>query len=266
MRRGQAVFGVILILLGLFFVLDLWLDISAWKLFWPALLILAGVWLIWGVTRGPQHSLQVQEASIPLQGAGRAQVRLEHGAGRLEVGAGAEFGELLNGSFAGGLEHREELEGDTLKARLRIPRREFPELFFPWSWGEKGLDWQVRLAAEIPLSLQVKSGANQAHLDLSALQVHKLKLDTGASSTTLILPAQAGHTEVEIDAGVSSLKIRVPEGVAAQIQADTGLSSLQVDRGRFPKSGRSYRSPDYESAENRVDIEIDAGLGSIQVY
>ncbi len=56
------------------------------------------------------------------------------------------------------------------------------------------------------------TGAGEANLDLTDLQVKDLRLNTGASSTNLKLPAGAGLTNLKIEAGAASIVIYVPEG------------------------------------------------------
>ena len=79
------------------------------------------------------------------------------------------------------------------------------------------------------------------------------------------LPARAGFTRVVVSGGMTSLRLHVPEGVAARIRASCGLVSITVDRKRFPRTGGVYQSPDYETAQNRVDIRLDTGLGSVVI-
>ena len=43
------------------------------------------------------------------------------------------------------------------------------------------------------------------------------------------------------------------------------MVDVDVDKGRFPREGAVYQSPDYETAENKADIDIDIGAGSISV-
>jgi hypothetical protein len=40
---------------------------------------------------------------------------------------------------------------------------------------------------------------------------------------------------------------------------------VKVDELRFPKVGDRYRSPDFDDAEHRVEIQIDAGAASVQI-
>jgi len=93
----------------------------------------------------------------------------------------------------------------------------------------------------------------------------RLELRTGASETTVTLPRAAGVTDVKADAGAASLTFIVPNGVAARIRPKVVIGSIRVDEDRFPRSGSDYQSPDFGSAPNRVDLEINGGVGSVRV-
>jgi hypothetical protein len=141
-----------------------------------------------------------------------------------------------------------------------------PVVLGPWPLGPGShRQWDLRLAPSLPLSLTVKNGASDTRLDLRDLHVTHLRIESGASSTDVVLPAHAGYTEVRGSSGAASLTLRVPEGVAARIRTSGGLSSTTVDQARFPRRGNVYESPDYETAEHRVDVRLDMGVGSIDV-
>ncbi|MDZ4159985.1 MAG: hypothetical protein U1B80_09360, partial [Anaerolineaceae bacterium] len=57
---------------------------------------------------------------------------------------------------------------------------------------------------------------------------------------------------------------RVPESVAARIRVEAGLAGVDVNTQRFPRRNGGYETPDYESAENRVDISVETGVGSLR--
>jgi len=70
----------------------------------------------------------------------------------------------------------------------------------------------------------------------------------------------------DIDTGVSSLKLIVPEGVSARIRIKGGLSAINVNTTRFPLvEGKVYQSSDYTTAVNRLDLTVDAGVGAIDI-
>jgi hypothetical protein len=102
-------------------------------------------------------------------------------------------------------------------------------------------------------------------LDLSELRIRSLELQTGASETRVRLPRAAGATSVRAQAGVASLTIEVPAGVAARIRTRMALGSAQIDQSLFPSTADGYGSPDYATSSNRVDIEVGGGVGSFRI-
>ncbi len=267
MVRNNLFWGGILVLAGILLLLDNLglLTVNVWGLIWPLFLIGLGLRLLWRYLAGPPTP-QVEEATIPLEDARRARVRIRHGAGRLYVTAGAGQDELASGTFGSGLDYRARRDGDLLDVDMRPSPHSFPEVMMPWNWGSRGaLDWSVALNGEVPLSLYLETGASDTRLDLSELQLTELRLQTGASSTDLTLPAHAGFTRADLHAGAASLNIRVPSGVAARIQIKGGLTGINVDTSRYPRMGNVYQTLDYDTAPNKIDVDIEAGVGAIDI-
>lgn len=115
------------------------------------------------------------------------------------------------------------------------------------------------------MSLCLETGACESDIDLSRTRVDELRQQTGASATRLTLPGQAGPVRADIEAGAASVRIRVPEGVAARIRRQGGLAEIQIDEQRFPRIGEMYQSEGYEHAANRIDLDVQVGMGSIEV-
>jgi hypothetical protein len=59
--------------------------------------------------------------------------------------------------------------------------------------------------------------------------------------------------------------VRVPSGVAARIRIRGGLAGIKVDQNRFPRMGDTYQSADYDTAPNKVDVDIETGVGSVEI-
>jgi hypothetical protein len=250
------------ILGGLFLLNNFGIIRFNWGFVWPIFLILAGVWVLLGISRrGPA---QVEQASLPLEGATSAQVTLEHGAGKLNLIGPAERGTLVAGAFGGGIDARVKRDGSAVRLHLKRPDTGFD---LPFLFGGQGeWTWDFRLTDAIPLELRVKGSAGMLDLDLSGLKVTDLHIDGGVGTTTVKLPAAAGHTKVKIDGGVGTVSLRIPEGVAARIKTDSGLGTTTVDEGRFAKvSEHEYQSADYERAEQRADIKVDGGVGTVTI-
>lgn|SRR5574341_2462688 len=260
MRRPRIFWPALLVIAGVLLLLNNLgiLAINFWALIWPVALILLGVSFLIG-TFGRSGAGESRALAIPLEGAEQARVRVQYGAGRLNIHSGAMSGELLSGNFEGGVDHRARRDGALLDARLSAQSP------FPWDWPGGRREWDFGLNGGIPLALEVEMGAAEANLNLADLRVTDFKLETGASSTHVTLPAKAGHTTAKIEAGAASVAIGVPPAVAARIRSESGLASVKVDADRFPHVGNAWQSPDYESAPNRVEISIEVGMGEVTI-
>ncbi|MDP2932455.1 MAG: hypothetical protein Q8O05_08185 [Chloroflexota bacterium] len=135
----------------------------------------------------------------------------------------------------------------------------------PRQFWNGGVDWQANFASGIPLSLNIKSAAADAALDLSQLTVTDLQLDLNAGNCTLITPTSAGATNVTLKANVANVTVDIPGGVAAKIRAKTSLAAFDVDASRFPRQGDYYVSANYDTAANRVLLDIESNVGRVAV-
>jgi hypothetical protein len=138
-------------------------------------------------------------------------------------------------------------------------------IFPPFFGGWQGLEWDIKLNRDIPLTLRLDTGASQSEIDLRELLVSDLRVSTGASKTDLTLPANAGITTVKVELGAASLDMVVPDGVAARIRSEHGAAAIEIDTTRFPYSNGIYESMDFSSAQNKLDIKIQAGAGRVAV-
>jgi hypothetical protein len=241
------------------------ITVNVWRFFWPVFLIGLGVWFLIGTVTGTPE-LEMIEGSVDLDDSKSASIVVKHGAGKLELTGIAEPGKLVSGTFAFGLNAKVSKTGDKMNVVLQPQHYSFPDMLFPGNWiGGKGLLWEFGLSNELPLDLVFEIGVVDAHLDLTALLVKNISLQTGASSTMIKLPAAAGMTYLKVEAGAASVDIRVPDGVAARVETGAGLAAIDVDQTRFPKQGGVYQSADYEKAENKVDIRIETGVSSIEI-
>jgi len=265
--RGTIIWGGILIVLGGLFLLDNLgvLPVRAWELFWPLVLLGLGAWTLLGVTRR-NAKREVSVAEVPLRGAARARVRVQHGAGILHAHAGAKPGTVASGSFASGLALDIRLEGDLLVADLK-PDIESVSFLAPWNWGSGGAyDWDLALAETIPLELSFETGASESHLDLSALRLSRLSVKTGASSTSLTMPAHpVGTCPVRIEGGAASIEANVPEGTEAFVRSESGLAESHVDQARFLPVPGGHQTAGYAAASDRLEIKVSMGLGSFKL-
>jgi hypothetical protein len=120
------------------------------------------------------------------------------------------------------------------------------------------------LSRTIPLVLDLRTGASDSRLDLRELTVTDLRVEAGASRLDLQLPAK-GRTVARLRVGAAGVRITVPSGTAARIRTRQGLASVRVDPNRFSRIGNEYLSKGFESAADRVELDIDAGAADVTV-
>jgi hypothetical protein len=265
MKRNSLFWGTILLLGGILLLLDNLnlLPVRVWDLLWPTLLVVLGIWILVGSLTS-RRAFEDEHVEIPLDGATSAIMRINHGAGRIRLYSMSSLENLAEGDFGGGLDLHTHRQGEALDLEMSVPSRNFP--MGPWGWGRQGMNWSLAVNKQVPLRIDIKTGANEADLNLTDLLVTDLRMSTGASSTRLALPASAGHTRVYVEAGAASVSVRIPENVAARIRSHGGLTSTSVDTARFLRvEGGFYQSEDYESAQNQVDLEIQSGVGSVDI-
>jgi hypothetical protein len=203
-----------------------------------------------------------------LQGASTAGVTVHFGAGTLNVDAlQGQPDQLAQMTYQGSAQ-------SAPKASYRVRGGEGQLTYDvahpfgpPWANnGGSGGQVNLLLAPTIPLSLDVEEGASSGKIDLSQLHVSDLTLQTGASHATLVLPRSAGATTASVKGGAATIDVEIPDGVAAQIHYNGGLSTVNVDESLFPSVGdQTFRSPNYDSAQNKVDLTIQAGVSTIHV-
>lgn len=259
--------------------------------YWPVLLILVGVAILLGrraplvcaaiaslalaatvaaafvdTARRPEGHDVTSTYWTPLDNVERLHLVLTFGGGSVELGAepeGAAAGPgLLSATFSGGRPGEIGTTRFGPNARIELNSGGFA-------------DWHLGVARDIALSIEVNAGAAELDLDLSGLNVEWLSINGGASDIWVRLPSDAGDTRVEIAGGVAAVELVVPEMVSAWIDSDTVLSSSSIDESRFPRTryqGRflgddaTYRSPDYDTANNRARIEIDAAAADVTIH
>lgn len=264
MKRSAIFFGSLLFLLGIVLLaINLgFVDHRVWRYFWPLVIILLGVWFIFG-SKIVKDTFESVTRSIPMSGDTEAKIEFNYGAGQLSIGPSTTPQELLGGTFVGGVTEELNRTGSITTLEISVPSGNmFPE---HWVAGNKGINWDVRLTKEIPLKLEFNMGACEAKLDLRELKVTELEIQTGASSTEVQMPQNAGFTKVEVQSGAAKVKFNVPQGVAVSFSESSGLSGIDVDTARFPKNGHVYQSPDYDTAANKAQISYEGGVGSIEI-
>lgn len=298
-RRGASIpiFGIlvttvgIIVLLNTFGVLEwtVWLDM--WRL-WPVLLVLFGVKFIFPAI----HPLLVFLISaVVIAGAilfaftasennlfdsdfttftydlesndeaDALVLNLDFGAGTLRVRPlVATDDRLVAAEFfddEDDIEVTSEINNGTQEVTMQLDTNQFP--FFGRSGS--GREWTVYIHPDVETALSIDGGAGRFDVDLENMNVTEFDINVGAADLSVTTPAAAGHVSGDIKAGAADIRVTVPDGTDARINNDSGVSSVDISSSRFPKTGDVHESEGYNSATNRLDLSIGAGVSNITV-
>lgn len=294
LRRGGLVGPVILIFLGVVLLLNT-MGVLAWSVWdviiriWPVLLIawgldlligrrsiwgsllvlvlivavLAGaLWLSWARTETGQI-LASEEIVQALGGATQSKVVIAPAVASLKIEALEESNSLIEGVVRLGSGERvaRDFAIEKGSATFTLRSEGVPAPFFGW-WGDERT-WELGLNPEVPVELEVSLGAGQSYIDLTGLVVRGLDVSMGVGGTTITLPEE-GSVQAEIDGAIGETVVVIPQGMAARIHFSTALVSRDLPDG-YQGQDDLYASPGYESAENRVDLEVGLAIGRVAI-
>jgi len=293
-RRVNLVGPVILIGLAIVFLLSN-MGVLAWSVWevifrlWPALLIAVGLeiilgrrsaWgsllalvltgaifagMLWmlGPDLGTGQVVAGEEVSQALGGATRADVVIEPGVGSLHIEALPESANLIEGMIRVGRGQRVRRDFAVVGKTATLTLRSEGATFGPFIGWSDQRTWDLGLAPEVPLELEVGLGVGLADVDLTGLTVSDLKVSMGLGRTTVTLPDE-GSFYAKIDGAIGETVVVIPAGMAARIRVDTGLAVSDLPDG-YRQRDDVYTSPDYDSADDRVDLEVDQAIGRVTV-
>jgi hypothetical protein len=93
-----------------------------------------------------------------------------------------------------------------------------------------------------------------------------LELKGAAGDVTLDLTGQwpeGSTSQVDVSVGLGSVTLRLPEGVG--VEADVERFLVNFDRSGLLRRGSSYYSANWDTAKTRIELNLKAALGDIQI-
>lgn len=130
--------------------------------------------------------------------------------------------------------------------------------------GEIENQVEVKLNPSLKWDFDFEIGAGAIDFDFTNYYVNKITLDAGAASVDMKLSDKAPVTNVDIDAGASSITVMVPRAARCRINMDAVLSSEDIKEFSRKKSGY-YESDNFNGNGNLININIDAGMSSVKI-
>ncbi|MGA2532913.1 MAG: toast rack family protein [Candidatus Aminicenantales bacterium] len=207
------------------------------------------------------ENLQTDTQTVTAGAAERVNVELEMGAGELRL-ASATQDALLDATFRYNrprLKPEVDYHVSGATGLLRVGRRHTG-----FSFGHVRNEWDLRLGRSLPVDLRVNLGAGESKLDLRGLQISGVDIDMGVGEMTLDLQGpHAKSFDVKINGGVGSGRIYLPADVGVRARVQGGIGSVDVHG--LSKHGRVYTNEAYGKSAVTVDIDINAGIGSLDL-
>lgn len=99
---------------------------------------------------------------------------------------------------------------------------------------------------------------------LGNLNADHIQVSAGVGKVTLWFDGNwQRNADVKLDMGVGSMELRFPRGLGVSLHKDSFLTSL--DSQGLVKRGDRYYSLDWDTAKRRIDIDLNAAFGSVDV-
>jgi len=228
------------------------------------LVLLGGItWFAIGQARVPANAQPLTYA-LPA-GAQRAQIEIEQPLGRLELSGGATERTLVEGEITLprglGLTTQMETVGGTAQVRIGAEGR---SVVLPWSAGPSQSLWRLRLNAQIPMEISLKSGLGEQVLDLSALtSLSRLESEVALGSLTVTLPA-TGELEGRLANPIGFTTLIVPRTARLELRINRALSTLTLPTDFTCQENLCY-SPGTTATNARQRLSVEQPMGGLRV-
>jgi hypothetical protein len=197
--------------------------------------------------------------TAPLGSSRDGRLRFTSGANRVAVRADMHLQGLYRVRF-GSRTPTVRVQGGTVT--IRYPR--FPKYGWLDCWSERPAE--VTLNTQISWDIDIRGGASRLLADLRELGLVSLRLEGGAGRVEVALPAPSGTVAVLILGGASNVSILRPEGVAARLRVEGGVTNLRFGEKRVDAAGGEVGldSGDYEGA-GRYDVAVTGGANNLNI-
>jgi len=205
-----------------------------------------------------------EDKVINASGEKELKVDLNMGIGKLEVKGIPD--KILDAKFTYNVERwRPEVDysktGD--KGNLKISNQE--ESFNNINANKAKNQWDIGLNKDIPLSIDLEAGVGVCNLNLSDMNLKQLIIEAGVGSAKVDASGNyKNDIDVKVVGGVGKTTIYVPKNMGVKVNTEKGVGSIKADG--FKKQDRNtFINDSYESSRNRMEVDVEAGVGSITI-
>lgn len=116
--------------------------------------------------------------------------------------------------------------------------------------------------------MTIESGLSKFHGDrLCNANFNHLKFEGGVGSYILDFGGELRkEVDVDIEVGLGSLTIVIPENIGARIIYEKNwISHMDLDRSIAEQEENNYYTSNYASAKGKMNMRVEAGFGSVKI-
>lgn len=107
-------------------------------------------------------------------------------------------------------------------------------------------------------------GAAAVDFDLTPFKLEKLEIDGGAAAFEIRIGDRHPETHVSIDAGASSIELKIPETSGCDLHISSVLSGRDINGFEKLEHGH-YQTDNFEESSNKIYISVDAAVSSYSI-
>ncbi|MGN7888902.1 LiaF transmembrane domain-containing protein [Dyadobacter sp. 22481] len=130
--------------------------------------------------------------------------------------------------------------------------------------GEISNQAKIHLNEKPVWSIDLGIGAGKGDFDFSNYKVEKLKVSTGVADMDIRLGDKVPTANVDIEAGVASVTLEIPESVGCEMHMDGALNAKNME-GLNKVGNGYYRTSNFDTASKKVIVHYEGGLTSINI-
>jgi hypothetical protein len=137
-------------------------------------------------------------------------------------------------------------------------------------WQRAGMArdaWRLTLPTTPIEALSVELNAGEGRIELAGAHVANLSSTMNAGMLSILLSAESDMVgSIEVNAG--ALQVCAPSELGLRVRHTGALSGISINGADLTdpdEAGTDWQSPNYDSATNHADLDIDVNLGSVEI-
>ena len=131
--------------------------------------------------------------------------------------------------------------------------------------GNDDRTFNLNVKRNLPLTLNLNSGASTLNLDLSDLDLKNLEVNSGAATGQIKFGTREARLSTALSTGASSYKFLIPKDYAISITSDTALTTNNFENIGLVKNGNSYKSADFDQSVDQITLKLSAGASKFEI-